>query len=442
MSVQQPETGVKKTAAVIYWAILILIMLFGIGSIMLFLLNRSTAVPPSWGHAGGQRSSNIELASFVTQSMWPVIGLIIGILIVRRYPRHRIGILLITVSMVSTLAQLVQEWAVFGYYTAPGRLPAAHLAAWITNWIWVVLFIQTLLLLVLFPNGRMLSRRWHYIFGGCLTVFALALLFGTAIEQEMSSAFLIPNPIVPARFSGAYDILFGTGVVALLSSTVVVLIATLLRYRQSTEREKRQMRWLFAGVIGFVTITVFGIILSLSGWPIGGLLVNNAFMLPVVGIGVGVLRHQLYDIDIIIRRTLLYSALSALLALLYFGSVILLQQLFGNSVRAESPIVIVLSTLMIAALFNPLRSRLQALIDRRFYRPKYDARQMLNRFAQTARDETDLTALSAALLDVIDETMQPTHLSLLLRTGRESRAEDETLGKALLVQIAARRRNR
>jgi hypothetical protein len=146
--------------------------------------------------------------------------------------------------------------------------------------------------------------------------------------------------------------------------------------------------------------------------------------LPVV-LGLAVFKYRLYDIDIVIRKTLLYAVLTGLLALVYFGAVIMLQQVLGRAglavlPRTASPIeqstlAVVISTLAIAALFTPLRRRIQDWIDRRFYRKKYDAQQVLARFAQTARDETDLDALLAGLVRVVDETLQPEHVSVWLR---------------------------
>jgi Na+/phosphate symporter len=145
------------------------------------------------------------------------------------------------------------------------------------------------------------------------------------------------------------------------------------------------------------------------------MMVNAAVLAPFIGIGVALLRHHLYDIDVIIRRTLLYTAVSAILAIVYLGSVILLQQLLSTVTGQQSAVAIVISTLFIAALFSPLRNRLQAFIDRRFYRQKYDAAQTLAQFAQTARDEVELDELTAELLRVIQKTMRPKNLSIWLK---------------------------
>jgi hypothetical protein len=145
------------------------------------------------------------------------------------------------------------------------------------------------------------------------------------------------------------------------------------------------------------------------------------YLMPSVGLGVAVLSSRLWDIDVVIRKTLVYSLLTGLLALVYLGSVVLLQAVFGRTAGAQSPLVIVLSTLLIAAISAPLRRRVQALIDRRFYRRKYDAQQVLARFARTARDEVELDELTAELVRVVEETMRPERVAIWLRQPGEQR---------------------
>jgi hypothetical protein len=192
-----------------------------------------------------------------------------------------------------------------------------------------------------------------------------------------------------------------------------------VRYRRAESHERLQIEWLlYAGGL-FVVIYASTFVISDIGSQLsalGNLLLLLSILTIPVAIAIAILRYRLYDINVIIRKTLQYGVLTALLALVYFGSVILLQSLVENLTGEQSPIVIVFSTLMIAALFNPLRLRVQDFIDRRFFRKKYDAEQTLAQFAATARDEVGMEKLVVALLDVVAETMQPEKISILIKS--------------------------
>jgi hypothetical protein len=179
--------------------------------------------------------------------------------------------------------------------------------------------------------------------------------------------------------------------------------------------------FLAAAIAVQLAIEVYGDMVDeviFSGWVYYLVLSLTFWGFPLV-IGLAVFKYRLYDIDVVIRKTLLYAVLTALLALIYFGVVIVLQRLFSRLAGVEqSTLAVVISTLAIAALFTPLRRRIQDAIDRRFYRKKYNAQQVLAQFAQTARDETDLDALLAELVRVVDETLQPEHVSIWLKDPR------------------------
>ena len=174
------------------------------------------------------------------------------------------------------------------------------------------------------------------------------------------------------------------------------------------------MKWLvYTAVVGVILMFLFVLVLG-DDHPILGFYTTFLPSLLAISVGIAILRYHLYDIDIIIRRTLVYSVVTLALIAVYFGSVVLLQQLFAGITEQRSPLAIVISTLLIAALFNPLRRRVQELIDRRFFRKKYQAEQVLSQFATAARDEVDLDTLTGELLEVIRETIQPESVSLLL----------------------------
>jgi len=228
-----------------------------------------------------------------------------------------------------------------------------------------------------------------------------------------------PNPIGLFQAAEAGKVVVFRLFVAIMPVWVILCLAALVvRFRRAGSVERQQMTWLVLATAIFAAAYLLGFLTTswnseTNRWNI---LWMVAMLLIPAAIGIAILRYRLFDIDVIIRKTLIYTVLTALLALVYFGSVILLQGLLGALTGVEgSTLAVVISTLAIAALFTPLRRRIQDGIDRRFFRKKYDAQQVLARFAQTARDETDLDALLAELVRVVDETLQPEHVSVWLR---------------------------
>ena len=267
-----------------------------------------------------------------------------------------------------------------------------------------------LLFLYLMPNGRF-SPRWAYIplICGLLLVSILTLEVNgiiTLAEQTLSLVYITT-----------------------ISLVLLSVVFQVYRYlRDSSAVERQQTKWiLFAVMMYFLSIIVWVLIygggLTIAGGKprllanLFGLVFINFFALLIlpVAITIAILRYRLWDIDLIIRKTLIYTVLTALLTLVYLGMIVLLQSIFYAVSDQQSPVVIVISTLVIAALFSPLRRRVQAVIDRRFFRKKYDAQQVLARFAQTARDETDIATLTAELVHVLQETIQPEGVNVWLR---------------------------
>jgi hypothetical protein len=412
------------------WLFLILILGLGLAGFALFYFNRHIAVPASWSVAGGPRDGISDLLNTFQQAVIaPVVDCIFGILIIRKQSHHRIGWLLVAIGLAAALTVPLTEWAVRGYFSPNQNVPGASIAAWITNWIWIILISLILLMIALFPSGTFLSNRWRTGYAVCALLFLIPGFTATAIETPMTSAFQIANPIAPTHYPLLYNGLFACTVAFMLITTIIVLAETFVRYRQGLGAERRQIKWLLAGVALFAAMVLIGVLMAIdtiiftvgpdesafsARGVIGASIVNAAPLAVVVGIGIAMVRHQLYDIDFLIRRTTSYTILTALLAMIYFGSIVVLQQLL-TPIFGESDVIVVLSTLLIAALFLPLRRRVQNGIDRRFFRQKYDAEKVLSQFAATVRDETDLDALTAELLRVIQETMQPEHVSIWLK---------------------------
>ena len=278
-----------------------------------------------------------------------------------------------------------------------------------------VLYAVAALIFVLlpfvFPSGRFVPRWTQWVFWP----LAIASMLATGLPQ-------LGLPIDDRIYAIALITPFGAWF-------VVAVYAVIYRYtRISSLTERQQTKWVMAGFLGTFLLFVPFILVTIFFPPSQPSLERVMFMylvyLPLYvfaylclpgGIAFAILRYRLYDIDVIIRRTLVYTTVTGLLALVYFGSIITLQAVFQSVTGERSAFVIVLSTLLIAALFTPLRRRIQAVIDRRFFRKKYDAQQVLARFAITARDETDMNALSVELMNVVKETMAPTSMSIWLQ---------------------------
>jgi hypothetical protein len=212
--------------------------------------------------------------------------------------------------------------------------------------------------------------------------------------------------------------------------TLLLLAASsmFVRLRRATGVERQQIKWFAYAAAVAVSGSIVGHSLFLAtdaSWLLwAGLIPGTVGVLGMpVAMGIAILRYRLYEIDLIINRTLVYGSLTAILATLYFGGIVVLQRLFVALTAQESQLAIVASTLAVAAIFNPLRRRIQALVDRRFYRRKYDAAKTPEAFSVKLRDETDLDALSDDLVGVVKETMQPAHVSLWLRPDTSPKGE-------------------
>ena len=268
-----------------------------------------------------------------------------------------------------------------------------------------------------FPTGRLPSPRWRWLRTLGLGLVVYFMVFDALLPELNGpgepAPWTVPNPI------GIASLAFPMPVwIALLLTLVVASVASLfVRFRRADPVERSQLKWLlYAGGVFLVVYAGAGFAANLAGNDLFGIALFLSILSLPVAIAIAILRYRLYDINVVIRKTLVYTAVTALLALVYFGSVVLLQRLVSVLTGIEqSPLAVVVSTLAIAALFTPLRRRIQDVIDRRFYRKKYDAQRVLAQFAVTARDETDLDALTGELARVVQETLQPESVHLWLR---------------------------
>jgi hypothetical protein len=278
--------------------------------------------------------------------------------------------------------------------------------------------------LLLFPDGRLLSRRWRPLVW--LNLLAILLLFAWNFEPGPIEATFghlkVANPFGVAGADAMLNTLGTIGLFLVLAATIAGAISLVVRFRRSRGDERQQIKWfVFAGAIFCAVFAVAPVLWTLPLSPATEWIWPTLFLLGLstipVATGIAILKYRLYEIDLIVNRTLVYGALTAMLAVVYFGGVAATQAIFRTLTgQEEQPqLTVVVSTLLIAALFNPLRSRIQSFIDRRFYRRKYDATKTLAAFSAKLRNETDLDALNGELLGVVRETIQPSHVSLWLR---------------------------
>jgi hypothetical protein len=364
----------------------------------------------------------------------------VGALIASRLPSKPIGWIFCGLGLLYVTQRFAIVYADHAFLETLA-LPWGEVAAWFSTWIGFAGPTLAVFLMLLFPSGRLPSRRWRIVvwmtvLGAAMTALGEAfmpgiLLHHTNLVNPFEIVGVIGGTLTTYHFFGASRLL---GMTLLSTSLLAALVSVILRLRHARGNDRQQIKWfLFAAV----PLTVLG---SLDGLNTMVYYFTTVFMfqpvymlyslgllVPVVYVAVlalllvpvctyiAILRYNLYDLGVVINRTLVYGSLTAMLVTLYFGGVVVLQSVFVLLTGQRSTVAVVASTLLIAALFNPLRRRIQSFIDRRFYRRKYDIAKTLEAFSAKLRDETDLDALSYDLVGVVRETMQPEHVSLWLR---------------------------
>jgi hypothetical protein len=345
---------------------------------------------------------------------------LVGGLVALRQPSNPIGWLMATIGLLFALVVASSEASVWALHKGSLSKTAGE---WISVpssvWVLALGLIGTQLPLRL-PDGKLPSPRWRWYSRVTLVLIAVAFVGMSVTPGRVQDVAGTANPIGVDSFKGLGGMFF-----LLILSFIGGVAAPVIRYRKATAHDRVQLRWIALGGATFLACYLLSLaIVTALGLPDGSAGANAveavaqaAFSALPIAIGYAILRHRLYDIDVVVNRTLVYGALTATLAGTYLGCVLILQLLLGG-LTGDSGLAVAGSTLAVAAVFRPARSSIQRLVDRRFYRRKYDARRTLEGFASRLRDEVDLGTLTVELGAVVSEALQPAHVSVWLRDRR------------------------
>jgi hypothetical protein len=349
----------------------------------------------------------------------------VGALILARKPYNRVGWLCCAVGFLLGPAFFGQDYAWYALIHQPGSVPGGWAMAWLGQWPWYLALGVISLLLLVFPNGRLVSPRWRpvtwVLAADIAAVWVWAALAPRVLEGR--GLTMLTNPLGLQQAEAAFRLLAAIAFPIGAMLAVLSVASIVVRFRRAGGVERQQLKWFtYAAVLVTLLWLVF-FAAGLERWLPSVLMqvISEIWLGGIpVAIGIAVLRYRLYDIDRLIHRTLVYGLLTFLLGAVYAGLVLVLGQLFGG-VGTEPPSWAVAgATLAVAALFQPARRRIQTVVDRRFNRRKYDAARTVEAFSARLRDEVDLDALAAELLAVTDQTMQPTTVSLWLRSAPQA----------------------
>jgi hypothetical protein len=398
-----------RTAARLAWSLWALAMVLEVAAILLWLANHP-----------------ILLSRFgTTEDFAPQVFLVpgyatVGAVIAARR-RNRIGWLFLAFGLAAAVLVFASAYFIRAAIVTPGSLPAARVAGWIGPVLWPSSYLFLCLLLLLFPDGRLPSPRWRPVAVALAISWSLAILDSAfAPATATVHAVTYTNPVgIPALGEPAWKAVRQGAVVIAVATLGAAALAPLLRFRRADPVQRQQLKWFaFVIVISAVALLMTGVVAG--ALPIvGTVLATVAFAGVLVGlpaaVGLAILRYRLYDIDRLINRAVVYTSLTVVLGLGYAGAVLVLGQLFGGVGERTPSWAVAGATLAVAALFQPARRRIQQAVDRRFNRRKYNTAKTIQAFSTRLRDQLDLDTLSTELLAVVDQTMEPTRVSLWLR---------------------------
>ncbi len=393
-----------RTATYLAWSLWALILAIQVAGLVFY------------GLAGTASDANSVSAGIVALIVFQLFATV-GAVIAAKRPENPIGWLFLAVPLLTATANASGGYIELATARALGGAVAVGVAF---GWTWLAALGLATVIILLFPDGRLPSPRWRPI-----AVFAAVWVIGVAVSYTLKAGPLddplehVDNPIGIPGFGFVVDVLGLTGLAILLVASVTSLVLRFLRNRE----QRQQIKWFLASVVLALLVIVpldiaDAVSTSFDGPP------DAVFLLALGGIplatGIAILKYRLYEIDRLVNRAVVYAAVTALLVGAYFGIVLGLQEVFA-SFGGGSDLAIAISTLAVAALFRPLRARVQGAVDRRFYRHRYDAQQTLEAFSVRLRDEVDLHALRGELTAVVSRTLEPAQVSLWLREHKVQR---------------------
>jgi hypothetical protein len=403
-------TDHRRVVAWLAWALCLSCVGLALCSPLLWLLNGGALI-------GFIREGDGAIVVLVTSFS------VVGALIVSHRPENVIGWIFCAAALCQALSEFGLEYAKFALVTRHGSLPFGAEMSWLAEWIWAPgLGLILVFLPLLFPDGRPPSRRWRPVaWLGGLSIGLICVPVSILIWPERGEALLSGGG--SGEEMGLLLVLAEIGFPVMLLAGLLAVISLFVRFRRARGDERQQIKWFaFAAAVTFTWILVFEQLLSAEGGVLEAVAaVSSLVLVPSIPVatGIAIFRYRLFDIDRIVNRALVYAVLTVSMILVYLGGVISLQYAFRALTGGNSQLAVVASTLAIAALFGPLRRRIQGTIDRQFYRKKYDAAKTLAQFSSRLRDETDLDRLGDEMVSVVRETMQPAYVSLWLRDPEE-----------------------